>query len=168
MRQLLGGILLLLCVSVAYGQHYRYPMGGSATADTLVASTNDTTGIFNLYSSDNAPRPGDPCFEVYFTDIGTNTTHDSCRAYLWVTDTPNLAKDGNGWMYIAKFDLYDISDYDADGIGASNDDMIIIADTLEYYSVRYARFILDMIGGGAADSSSYLIYFVADKSRRND
>lgn len=168
MRQLLGGLLLLLCVSVAQGQHYRYAMAGSATADTLVASTNDTTGIFNLYSNDNAPRPGDPCFEIYCTDIGTNTTHDSLRVYLWVTDTPNLAKDGDGWMYVCKYDAYDLSDYNEDGAMASNDDVMIVADTLEYLPVRYARLVLDFIGGGAADSTSYLIYFVADKSRRND
>jgi hypothetical protein len=168
MRQFLGGILLLLCVSLAHGQHYSYSMGGSSTTDTLVASTADTTGIFNLYASDNTPRPGDPCFIIALTDIGTNTTHDSLEVDLWVTDTPNLAKDGDGWTYVTEYRCYLLSDYDKDSVMTNNDDILIIADTLEYIPLRYARLILDFYGGGAADSTSYIVTFVGDKSRRND
>jgi hypothetical protein len=168
MRQLLGGILLLLCAGLVQAQHYSYSMGGTGTADTLIGNVNDTTNVFSLYVSDNTPRPGDPCFEVYFTELTDMSTLDSVQAQLWVTDRPNLARSGNGWMYVTTYNLYTFGNSDADGATDADEDMLIVADTLEYIPCRYARIVLTCVGGAAGDSAAYIIYFVGDKSKRND
>jgi hypothetical protein len=152
-------------------------MGGSpATGDTLVGDAKDTTDAFNLYDGSNLPRPGDPCFEVYTVDISAGvSTLDSLKAELWVTDRASLAKDANGWMYVTTYSLFSYGNFDGDGVVDADEDMLIVADTLEYIPCRYARIILfasnndgAVAGGSADDSLQYLIYFVGDKSKRND
>jgi len=163
-KKLLLVFAVLLFFGTADAQFYSYSMGGDNTADTLVASTADTTDAFNLWYSTSVRRPGDPCFEVYLTICGdATTTHDSLEAELWVTSRENLAKDGNGWMFVKTYNSWSMGDFAGDVILTNAEDFLIVADTLKYIPCKYARLIFDFIGGGAADSTTYIVYYTADR-----
>lgn len=166
MRQFLWGLItLLLCANLAYSQHYRYNMGGSSTADTLVSTTRDTTGVFNLWASDNIRRPGDPCFFFALQNIGTaNTLHDSLSIHLYVTNTPNISKADYRWCFVDSFQVASLP------CGTLTDDesFYLPADSMAVMkgiSFRYARMILYFISAAdaSADSTLYHIQYTGDR-----
>ena len=166
-------ISLLLLISVAaQAQHASYPMGGTATADTIVGGTSENSGTFAIWpSGDVSPKPRNQGFEIYFTAIGTNTTLGYMTAKLYVTDRANLAAGANGWMYVTEYNSWERFQQQANFAGtfgndaelSSGEDWFIYADALENISCRYAYLELDATFGNAADSAQYIIYFVGDK-----
>lgn len=166
-------IYAVLCIiAFSYNveaQNYKYPMGGSNTADTLVSNTADTTLIFNLWYSTTTRKPGRPCFEVYTTVLHSPTTHDSLEIELWVTSrsisNTNAGKDDNGWMYLCTYNSWEQADPEEDGALSNDADFIIVADTLNYISSLYAHLILKYVGGEAGDSTVYIIYYNSDRGK---
>lgn len=161
-------VIMLLSASSVWAQYKSTTfMFRGAKADTLVGSVADTTEPGSFYPSSTKPIPGNPCFEVYWLPIGTNTDLDSLTLELWVgSNTDNLEIQTNQAYkrssYWCKLKSWTITSILGGAMNLNGGAAIIVADTLTYVTAKDWRWIITNTED-AADSIAYYIVFDGDE-----
>jgi len=163
---------LILCVllwaGTACAQDYvDYPVTTEATVDTMIGNAADTSEAINLYYKDTQARPVDPTFYFYRTDIGSNTKLDSLFCELYIAehedaDNPTTGKASAYWFFVKRYNTYSLGC----GVLAANEPWVIVADTLNYLTAKYARWVISSAntgGGLAADSMAWRTVFHGER-----